>query len=313
MNTLAVVLEQPRRLSVRHLRLSRDGPADVRVRVLWSGISAGTERLLWQGRMPDFPGLGYPLVPGYEAVGIVESAGEESGRRCGEFVFVPGASCFPEAKGLFGGSASLLVVPGSRLTVLDPALAERGTLLALAATAYHAAWGSGGAAPDLIVGHGALGRLLARLTVALGGPPPTVWEVDPGRRSGAAGYTVLDPAEDSRRDYRTICDMSGDASLLNQFIARSARGGEIVLAGFYHAPLGFDFVPAFLRETRLRVASEWQPSDLEAVAALANSGRLDLSDLVTHTMPALSAEAAYETAFTDPACVKMILDWSECA
>jgi myo-inositol-1(or 4)-monophosphatase len=37
--------------------------------VLHSGISTGTERLLWDGTMPPFPGLGYPLVPGYETVG----------------------------------------------------------------------------------------------------------------------------------------------------------------------------------------------------------------------------------------------------
>lgn len=313
MEALAVVLDQPRSLSLRPLQLVGAGEGDAVVRVLWSGISAGTERLLWAGRMPDFPGMGYPLVPGYEAVGVVEEAGRESGRRAGDFVFVPGASCFTGARGLFGGSASLLVVPGTRLVPLDRGLSERGTLLALAATAYHAAWGSGGQPPELIVGHGALARLLARLTVAMGAPPPTVWERDAGRRDGAGDYAVMDPADDARRDYRTICDMSGDASLLDEFIGRTARGGEVVLAGFYHVPVTFEFVPAFLRETRLRVASEWQPSDLQAVADLANSGRLDLDGVITHAMAARSAPTAYETAFTDRSCVKMILDWSECA
>ena len=43
--------------------------------VEWSGISTGTERLLWSGRMPPFPGLGYPLVPGVLLpVGIVTAA-----------------------------------------------------------------------------------------------------------------------------------------------------------------------------------------------------------------------------------------------
>ena len=37
----------------------------------WSGISTGTEKLLWSGRMPPFPGMGYPLVPGYESVGRI--------------------------------------------------------------------------------------------------------------------------------------------------------------------------------------------------------------------------------------------------
>ena len=57
-----------------------------------SGISTGTEKLFWSGRMPPFPGMGYPLIPGYEAVGEVVEAGPESGRRAGEHVFVPGAT-----------------------------------------------------------------------------------------------------------------------------------------------------------------------------------------------------------------------------
>jgi NADPH:quinone reductase-like Zn-dependent oxidoreductase len=78
------------------------------VDVEWSGISTGTERLLWSGRMPPFPGMGYPLVPGYESVGRIAMAGEHSGARVGERVFVPGARCFGEIRGLFGGAAAFL-------------------------------------------------------------------------------------------------------------------------------------------------------------------------------------------------------------
>ena len=87
------------------------------------------------------------------------------------------------------------------------------------------------AVPDLIVGHGVFGRLLARLTLAAGAPAPTVWETEPGRRSGARGYEVIDPADDPRRDYRTIYDASGNAAILNDLIGRIQKGGEIVLAG----------------------------------------------------------------------------------
>ncbi|MFO0448688.1 MAG: hypothetical protein ACK52I_08500, partial [Pseudomonadota bacterium] len=66
LDTLAVVLDEPERLRVDRLRLVPPGPEDVVVDVEFSGISTGTERLLWSGRMPPFPGLGYPLVPGYE-------------------------------------------------------------------------------------------------------------------------------------------------------------------------------------------------------------------------------------------------------
>ena len=75
METVAVVLEQPGKLALRTLALQEPGADDIVVDALWSGISSGTERLLWEGRMPDFPGMGYPLVPGYETVGIVAQGG----------------------------------------------------------------------------------------------------------------------------------------------------------------------------------------------------------------------------------------------
>ena len=310
MDTIAVVLHQPEQLALSRLPLSPPGEDDVVVHVEWSGISTGTERLLWSGKMPPFPGMGYPLVPGYESVGRVASAGPRSGRSEGERVFVPGARCFGEVRGLFGGAASRLVVPGAKVVPLGDTLAEQGVLLALAATARHAI--AGGTQPDLIVGHGVLGRLLARLAVLDGGNP-VVWERNPERAKGALGYPVIDPAQDERRNYRAIYDVSGDAALLDSLIARLAPGGEIVLAGFYSEPLSFAFPPAFMREARIRIAAQWMPDDLANVRDAAACGALSLDGLITHREDATSAPAAYRTAFSDPACLKMILDWRECA
>nr|MDJ0869967.1 chlorophyll synthesis pathway protein BchC [Myxococcota bacterium] len=298
----------------RRLELTGPGHEDVVVDVEWSGISTGTERLLWSGEMPPFPGMGYPLVPGYESVGRVTHAGPRSGQRAGARVFVPGARCFGPVHGLFGGAAGRLVVPGHRVVPVDSGLEERAVLLALAATAHHSVSAPDARPPDLIVGHGVLGRLLAR--IALLRPdarPPVVWERDPTRRNGAGDYAVLDPSDDPRRDYRAIYDVSGDPSLLDDLIARLAPGGEVVLAGFYREPLSFAFPPAFMREARIRVAAEWGDSDLASVAARVEAGELSLDGLITHRQAAADAADAYETAFGDPSCLKMILDWRESA
>lgn len=305
MDALAVVLNAPLDLTVRALPLDPAGADDVVVDIDFSGVSAGTERLLWSGAMPPFPGMGYPLVPGYESVGRING-----GARDGERVFVPGARCFGPVHGLFGATASRVIVPGSRALSLRGIAADHGILLALAATAQHAL--SGFALPELIVGHGVLGRLLARLTVLAGGSP-TVWERNPVRAEGAAGYTVLDPDADKRRDYRAIYDASGDAALLDALIMRLAPGGEIVLAGFYSDRPSFAFPPAFMREARFRIAAQWQPGDLIAVRDLAASGALDLDGLITHRAPAETAPEAYRTAFENPDCLKMVLDWKASA
>jgi 3-hydroxyethyl bacteriochlorophyllide a dehydrogenase len=311
MQTIAVVLESPGHLVMNELDLASPGDNDVVVDIDFSGISTGTERLLWSGRMPPFPGMGYPLVPGYESVGTICDAGDRAISRIGQTVFVPGANCFGAVRGLFGGAAAKLVVPAARVVEIDGALGEQGVLMALAATAYHVTAAPHAEQPDLIVGHGVLGRLLARLAVQAGAAP-TVWETNPQRADGAVSYGVVHPDKDPRRDYRVICDVSGDSSVLDTLIGRVAPGGEIVLAGFYDT-LTFAFPPAFRREARIRCAAEFRPADIDAVLRLIEDGSLSLDGLITHRQEARSAQEAYQTAFTDPACLKMVLDWRACA
>lgn len=314
MDALAVVLRRPMEVQLERLALDAPGPSDLVVEVECSGISTGTERLLWSGEMPPFPGLGYPLVPGYESVGRVREAGPESAVPVGARVFVPGARCFGPVHGLFGGAASKLVVPSGRATPVGDALGEEAILLALAATAYHAMLRAPGelVQPELIVGHGVLGRLLARISCALGGRP-VVWERNPERATGADGYTVTQAQDDPRRDYASIVDVSGDPRLVDVLLGRLLRGGELVLAGFYAEPIQFAFPAAFIREARLRVAAEWTPSDLAAVLELVNAGRLSLGGLITHRRTIDGASPAiddtYRTAFEDASCLKMLLEW----
>ena len=306
-------MHEPGKLVLSRLPLSSPTESDVVVEIHWTGISTGTERLLWNGRMPAFPGMGYPLVPGYESVGSIVEAGSSSGHRVGSTVFVPGANCFGPVRGLFGGAASRLIVPGRRAHLVADHLGEQSVLLALAATAQHALAVPGARPPDLIVGHGVLGRLLARLAILSGAPAPKVWERDPARAGGAYSYDVVDPALDSRRDYHSIYDVSGDGELLDRLIARLAPGGEVVLGGFYSEPLTFAFPTAFMREARIRVAAEWSEADLATVRDLAGQGRLDLNGLITHRRRCEDAEDAYRMAFSDPACLKMVLDWRCCS
>jgi bacteriochlorophyllide a dehydrogenase len=313
MNTLAVVMHQPEQLALNVLALTAAAADEVVVDVEWSGISTGTEKLLWTGRMPMFPGMGYPLVPGYESVGRVVRSFEGAGVQEGQRVYIPGARCYGEVRGLFGGASSRVVVPAAKLTPVGDELGEKAVLLALAATAYHAVACGGKretiTPPELIIGHGVLGRLLARMTVAAGYAAPTVWETNPIRMKGAQGYEVTKPEDDDRRDYKAIYDVSGDCQILDIAIQRLAPQGEVVLAGFYTDPLSFNFAPAFMREAQIRTAAEWKKSDMLATKELIDTGRISLEGLITHHHEAAQAETAYRTAFGDAECLKMIIDW----
>ena len=311
MQAQVVVFTSPKHLELWSLDLRTPGTGELEVDIEFSGISTGTERLLWDGTMPAFPGMGYPLVPGYESVGRITKAGSDTTLKVGSRVFVPGAQSFEGVRNLFGGSASRLVVPEERTVAVEDHLGAKAVLLALAATSQHAL--ANQTPPDLIIGHGVMGRLLARLTMAAGHPAPTVWELNPDRQHGATGYSVMHPDQDARRDYRAIYDVSGDSTILDKAISRQAPGGEVVLAGFYKESLSFAFAPAFMRETRIRIATQWKPDDLLVASALAHSGKLSLDGLITHTEKTANAANAYEVAFTDAGCLKMILDWKHSA
>ncbi len=306
MNTTAVVFTSPGHLALQSLPLvPPDGPHAI-VDVNFSGISTGTERLLWTGDMPAFPGMGYPLVPGYETVARVAKVHANSGLSEGDLVFVPGANCYGSVRGLFGGAAQRIAIAPAKLTKINETIGENGTLLALAATAHHAV--VLGKLPDLIIGHGVLGRLIARITVALGGAP-VVWETNVDRQNGSTGYRVLNPSDDAVKDYACILDASGDTKVLDRCMMHLARRGEIVLAGFYSEPLHFIFPPAFMREASIRIAAQWEPKDLQTAVELVSSGKLSLDGLITHRCAAAQAASAYETAFRNSECLKMVLDW----
>ena len=211
LSSLAVVLEQPERIALTRLALDPPGAKDIVVETEWSGISAGTERLLFKGRMPPFPGMGYPLVPGYESVGRVVDAGSEvraGNRRAG--LRARRSMLWPDAR------------PAWRRRFASRRARLRASFRSRARSARRpccSLWprqrsmrspATTTVAGVLIVGHGVLGRLLARLALLAGGKPPVVWEKNRARTDGAVGYEVISPEDDKRADYRTIFDVSGD-------------------------------------------------------------------------------------------------------
>ena len=150
--------------------------------------------------------------------------------------------------------------------------------------------------------------------------PPMSQSLASAARTADSGPALI-PLEDILALHRALLSARARMPDLDSFlvevldtlISRLAPGGEIVLAGFYSEPLAFAFAPAFMREARLRVAAEWREPDLAAVAAMAESGALSLDGLITHRCDASQADGAYRTAFGDPACLKMILDWRQTA
>jgi len=312
--TKAVVMSEPGSLSIQPVDLKSPSKEDVVIKINYSGISTGTEKLFYNGKMPQFPGMGYPLVPGYESTGEVVQAPKDSNLKIGDMVFVPGADCYSgSVKSLFGGAARMIISAPNRLIKIDSTMGCNGALFALAATARHAIAGFGNKMPDVIVGHGVLGRLLARLVILAGEKPPIVWEKNILRHSGATDYEVVLPEYDERSDYDCIFDVSGDSEILDSLIGRVRKGGEVVLAGFYPDRLGFGFAQAFLKEVSLRVSAEFTPEDVATTKLLIEDGSLSFDGLISNVSSAKEANEAYNIAFNNAECLKMVLDWRNAA
>lgn len=222
------------------------GPGECLVRTLWSGISRGTERLVFEGRVPEseyermraplqqgaFP---YPVKYGYCAVGVVDAGPEEL---LGRTVF-----CLHPHQDRF-------VVPADRVTLLPEGLpARRAVLAANMETALNAHWdaGSGPADRIVVVGGGVLGLLVAFIAAKLPGAQVTLVDLDESRAglAEALGCRFALPA-DCPVDADLVFHASASAAGLATAIGAAGFEARIVELSWYGegsvaAPLGGAF------------------------------------------------------------------------
>lgn len=222
------------------------GPGDCLVRTLWSGISRGTERLVFEGRVPeseyermrapfqqgDFP---FPVKYGYCAVGQVEAGPADY---LGKTAF-----CLHPHQDRF-------VVPAERVALVPEGIpAKRAVLAANMETALNAHWdaGSGPADRIVVVGGGVLGLLTAFIAAKLPGSEVTLVDLDE-RRAGPAdalGCRFALPA-DCPHDADLVFHASASAAGLATAIGAAGLEARIVELSWYGqgsvpAPLGGAF------------------------------------------------------------------------
>ncbi|KQU68837.1 zinc-binding alcohol dehydrogenase [Phycicoccus sp. Root101] len=192
---------------IRPVGLASVGPDDVLVRATHSGVSRGTERLVFEGRVPpgeyaamrapfqegDFP---WPVKYGYLSVGVVEEGPREL---VGRSVF----ALHPHQTAYVVPAASVSVVP-------DDVPPERAVLTGTVETAVNALWD---AAPRIgdrvaVVGAGMVGCCVARLLAGVPGSRVTLVDVDPTREAVASALGVGFALAERARDLAGGCDLT---------------------------------------------------------------------------------------------------------
>lgn len=219
---------------------------EARVRTLWSGVSRGTERLVFEGRVSafetermraplqegDFP---FPVKYGYCAVGVVEDGPEAlQGRTV--FALHPHQDRF--------------VAPADGLVLLPETLPSRRAVLAAnMETALNAVWDSGAGPGDrvVVVGAGVVGLLVGALAALLPGAEVTLVDIEFSRKSlaktlGCAFRKPLDAPEEADVVFHASATAPGLACAL----ACAGTEATIVEMSWYGdqfvaAPLGLDF------------------------------------------------------------------------
>ncbi len=230
---LAFWLAEPGRGEIRPVAVSAPAADEVLVRTLRSGISRGTETLVFTGGVPpsqydtmrapfqegDFPG---PVKYGYLNVGVVEQGPEDL---VGRTVFC-----------LHPHQTSYVVPVEAVAKVPDGVPASRAVLAGTLETAVNALWDAGPLVGDRIavVGGGMVGCCVARLLAGIPGVDVTLVDVDPARRevAGALGVSFAAP-EDAPMGRDLVLHTSGTSAGLQLSLDLLAADAEVVDLSWY--------------------------------------------------------------------------------
>ena len=320
-------------------------PGEVRLETLYSGISAGTELTAYRGSNPYLsnewdaarrlfvPGdstHSYPLDAwGYEEVGRVSEVGD------GVSSDLVGALAW----GTWGHRSSVVrpaewvadrIMPDG----LDPI---EGIFAKIGAIALNAVLDADIHVGETVVvfGAGVPGQIVAQLA-RLNGARVISVDLVPGRRELAerlGASLTLDPAADdvaervreltSNRGADVVIEMSGSYHALQEAVRTAAYSSRVVVGGFFQGPanpvrLGEEFhhnrvsvIGSQISGVAPALQHRWNELRMSTTALeLANEKRLDLASLITHTLPAEDAPAAFEMLDQSPeAALQVVLDY----
>jgi 3-hydroxyethyl bacteriochlorophyllide a dehydrogenase len=337
MNAYAVVFTAPNTVEYRQVTCPEPAPGDVVVRVAHSWISNGTEGSYLRGERiggdtayrPGDP-WPFPIVPGYQKVGVVEWVGAAvDDIVVGETVF----AAMGKVEGMFasmGGHVSPSVSPRDQVWKLpqdvDP-LAFSGLVLA------QVGYNCGARAPlqvgdvAVVLGDGLVGQWAAQ-TLAWRGAEVILVGHHAYRLAMFAGgamrhrvhardadgwvRSVRDALPGGRRagGIQVLVDTVGSIPSLEALVPLMRRHGHVVSAGFYGTDDLLSLQPLRDGELSVDMVSGWALDRMNHARDLIAGGYLQTLPLITHHFPVHRAAEAWSTISgkREPV-LGVILDW----
>jgi len=320
----AVFVQGPRELAVVEREAPSPGPGEAVVRIVAAGICASDVGVI-EGFNPI---AAYPLTPGHECVGVVETAPADAPLRPGDRVTVyPSVGCgtcpacragrynhCPTFKvigisrdgGIF---AERVAVPVAQLLPVPAALEElEAALIEPTAVAVHvnrrAAAGPGGRV--VVIGTGVIGTLVAQVARAYEASEVVVVDRLESRRAFLAGlgfdrFVAADdgPLIDGLRRHLEAAEVVFDCVCANATIDAAldlmAPGGKLVMVASPHGEhrLELPFAKVYRRELSLIASRNYVPDDFREAMRLMTEGRVKAGPLITGVWPLAEFDAAY--------------------
>lgn len=338
---VAITVATPGRIELRdEAALAAPGPGEVLLRVERAGI-CGSDVHIFHGTNPF---ARYPRVIGHEFAGHVEAVGP------GVTGFAPGARvvgdpviacghCYPcrigrsnvcgnlEVIGVHrdGGFCDRIVLPAVNcVAVPDSVPVEIAALAEPFAVAANVLSRTGIGPEDTVLVYGAGTVGLTVLQVAkLHGARCILADIDAARLERARGFgadTVVNSRTESVADAvrdendglgpTVVIDGAGVPSLLEEACRIASPAGRIGLLGFSPAPCPVVQQEIVKKELTL-VGSRLNRRFIPQVVQWLAEGRLTPAAMITHTLPAREAQAAFDLAENDPArTIKVQLDFT---
>lgn len=336
----AVVYDAPRSFSIKDVPDPEPGPGEVRIKVTQVGV-CGTDLHIHNG---DF-NAAFPLIPGHELVGTVESVGKDVTRfKVGEQVTVnPNVNCglcdyclagdlirCAALQGLGsnfpGFFADYVVVPERLVFSTEGLPIDTAVFTEPAACATHGLerlriWPGSSA---LVFGAGPTGLLLAQLIKSGGAASvtvaaPTQFKLDRARELGIDDTVLIsrtDPAGNQKlaleasggRGYDIVVEATGATSVGDICIPLTRNGGTVLVYGVTRADETLSFHPfdVFRREITILGSFAEITSFASAIAAL-RSRRIRTEGIITHRFALEDYGAALETLQNDKSAHKVLI------
>jgi len=327
--TLAVCAISRERVKFRDVEIPDLGPNDVLVRAHYSIISTGTERWVITGQFhpPGDTPISWPLVPGYQKVGIVEAVGADVDElSTGRHVFATTSQIARGAASGWGGHVHMSVCDRNEVIPLPDGLDPiKAAGLVLTQVGYN-----GGSRPPvhdgsiaLVVGDGLVGQWLAQ-TLNARGARVVLAGRRPERLALADEYSADDivdvretplavlAAEKAHSGFDIVADTTGMVETVEALIPLARHDGHLILNGYYredHQLLSIQTLHS--AEITVHAPAGWTRDRLLTTLSHVESGELRVRELVTHILPANEADRAYDLVLNkaEP-FLGICLDWT---